>query len=100
MAPTELQSLLFFAEKAIFRYPAFECCGETIIFHLGSQKKFGVHNLNTYTYPQKKYFTLARLERWQFQFEVWSDFPPVYILSDFKVFNALTFLMDYFFYGL
>ena len=64
----------FFAEKAIFRYLAFECCGD----HNFSSRitKLCVHSLNTYTYPQqKKGFALAQSGRWQFQFEVWADFP-------------------------
>ena len=72
--PTELQSLPFFAEKACFWYPAFECCwGPNFSSRI---TKFCLHNLNAYTYPQKKNcFAIAHPGRWQFQFEVRSDFP-------------------------
>ena len=64
----------FSLKKAIFRYPAFECCQD----HDFTSRitKFCMHNLITYTYQQQKSFALAHSGRWQFQFEVRSYFPP------------------------
>ena len=46
--PEKTAKFTFFADKAIFRYPAFECCRD----HNFSSRitKFRVHNLNTFTY--------------------------------------------------
>ena len=87
MAPTELQSLLFFAEKAIFLYPAFQCCRD----HNFSSRttKFCVHNLNTYTYPQNKNILLQHTQGGgNFNLKSGLIFHCVYILSDYNVFNV------------
>ena len=52
--PRQSCKVYFFSLKKLFFGTQLLSAAETIIFHLGSQKKFGVHNLNTYTYPKKK----------------------------------------------